>query len=72
MEFSQVLQWLLWDFVMLWSKPLASCVCFSENECNEVKELIVCTCATQATERFASGYLVAIPGEKSPVYVPAK
>lgn len=35
--------WGVVGLVMLWSEPLALCVCCSENECNEVKVLIVCS-----------------------------
>lgn len=54
---------------VLRSEPLAVCVCCSENECNEVKVLAVCTCVDQATGRFTFGFLVAIPGEQSPFYL---
>lgn len=61
--------WGVVGLVMLWSEPLALFVCCSENECNEVKVLIVCTCAAQATERFTFGFLLAISGEQSPFYL---
>lgn len=70
MQFSQVLQSVAGvGLVMLWSEPLALCVCCHENECNEVKVLIVCTCGAQATERFTFGFLITIPGEQSPFYL---
>lgn len=57
------------ELVMLWSEPLVCRVCCSENECNKVKVLIVCTCATQTTVRFTFGFLVPIPGEQRPFYL---
>ena len=70
LQFSQVLQSVAGvGLVMLWSEPLALCVCCSENECNEVKVLIVCTFAAQVTGRFTFGFLMTIPREKSPLYL---
>lgn len=58
--------WGVVGLMMLWSEPLALCVCCSENECNEVKVLIMCS---PGHRKVSFGFLLAISGEQSPFYL---